>query len=468
MKSPDTTAAAAPLPQPIAEPVGVLGVGVEGRATIAYLRRLGISRIEALDQRPIDGLPQDIPQVTGEAHLRDLARFATLFKSPGIRPDIPALVQARAAGVTVTSALSHFLTHCPARVFGITGTLGKGTAASILAAGLSAQEGARVHLGGNIGNSPLEFLPDVGPADAVVLEISSFQAMDIAASPHVAGILRTTSEHLDWHVDTAEYRAAKAHLLHRQTADDWVVYCADAPGSCDIAATSAAKRLGYSIVRALPEGLFVRGDQWVLRRDGAEQVLPMRVSQVQMAGRFNLENIAAALLLALLAGADPKPLCDAAARFPGLPHRLELRGTVAGTRYYNDSYATRPDATIAAVNAFAEPLSLILGGSEKNADFSELVRALFAAPHLRQVVRIGATAPRLEAAIAAEGVPAFALDSADTLDAAVDIAAAALPAGGVVLLSPACASFGMFQNYKVRGEAFGHIVSQRAAKERRP
>jgi UDP-N-acetylmuramoylalanine--D-glutamate ligase len=193
----------------ISEPVGVLGVGVEGRATIAYLQAMGIREIVALDFNEVDGLPPDVSRVFGQEHNRDLSRFATIFRSPGIRPDHPSLVAAKEAGTRVTSAVDHFLLQCEAPVVGITGTVGKGTAAS-LTAHLLGDAGFTTHLGGNIGRSPLEFLDEVEANHRVVLEISSFQAMDVSSSPSIGVVLKTTSEHLDWHTSTDEYIEAKA------------------------------------------------------------------------------------------------------------------------------------------------------------------------------------------------------------------------------------------------------------------
>jgi UDP-N-acetylmuramoylalanine--D-glutamate ligase len=449
--------------EPVAEPIAVLGVGVEGRSTIAYLLSHGARRIEALDAKVVDGLPPSVETRFGEGYDRDLERFATVFRSPGVRPDHPPLAAARARGTRVTSALSLFLSRCPARVVGVTGTLGKGTASSLAAACLEGA-GVRVHLGGNIGKNPLDFLDDARPEDVVVLEISSFQAMDLAASPEIAVILRTTSEHLDWHTDTAEYRAAKAGLVAHQTADDTVIFNADSEGATGIATASRAARLAFSVAREVDTGVFVRGDRLVRSAGGREEVLPFDASRLRIAGRFNLENVAAGVAAALAAGARPEPVCRAAERFEGLPHRLERVIEAGGIAFYNDSYATRPDAAIAAVGAFEAPLAIILGGSEKNADFGPLAAALAARPNVVRVALIGATAGRLAAALAAVGPTRFPAVEHETMEDAMEASARALPGRGVVLLSPACASFGLFANYKVRGERFRAKAAEIAAR----
>ncbi|MDD5310005.1 MAG: UDP-N-acetylmuramoyl-L-alanine--D-glutamate ligase [Deltaproteobacteria bacterium] len=437
----------------IATPVGVLGVGVEGRATIDFLLAQGIADVTALDANPVDGLPGGVATVFGPGHDHDLGRFATVFRSPGIRPDHPGLAAARAKGTRVTSATSLFLERCEAKVIGVTGTLGKGTATSLCAAMLEAA-GLPTLLGGNIGLSPLSFLERATPGHLVVLELSSFQCMDLTRSPEVAVVLKTTSEHLDWHKDVDEYLAAKAHLLAGQAGDDRVVFHADSPGSASIAASGRGRRLAYSLEREVEEGVFLAEGRLVLRMDGRDQVLPLDPGAMRLPGRFNLENVAAALLTAHLVGVDPETACGAAAAFEGLPHRLELCAEGHGIRFYNDSYATRPDATLAALACFDGPLSLILGGSEKHADFGPLARAVAKHPGLVHVSLIGDTAARLFDDISRAGPPDFPVMRCPDLATAAQAAATALDRGGVVLLSPACASFGLFPNYKVRGERF--------------
>lgn len=439
--------------------VGVLGIGVEGRATIDYLRSLGIADIEALDRNRVDGIPDGISTVFGEGYMENLERFSVVFRSPGFRPDLPQLVEAVQKGTQITSAISFFLCNCPAPVIGITGTVGKGTTSSMVAAALESS-GFTVHLGGNIGQSPLVFLSEVQPDHRVVLEISSFQAMDVTASPQYAGILKTTSEHLDWHRNTEEYRVAKAHLLHFQTALDTVVYHADSLGAQQIARSSAGCAFGYSLEKELENGVFIRNEKMVFSSTEGEQILPIDIKAVRLAGRFNLENIAAAVLLSHLAGGHWDNVCKAAQVFEGLPNRLSLSATGGNVRFYNDSYATRPDAAMAAIDAFEEPMALVMGGSEKNADFSQLFDLMQSKRNIVSLSLIGATAKRMSEEICQTKTPPFSVTISDSLEAAMTNSVSSLGAKGVVLMAPACASFGMFKNYKDRGEQFVQLAQK--------
>jgi len=445
----------------LGEPVAVLGVGVEGRATLGFLLGKGVG-VTALDAREIDDLPPGVEAVRGEGYDRDLERFATVFRSPGVRPDTPAIERARRQGTRITSATDFFLKECPAPVVGVTGTLGKGTSCSLAAAMLEAC-GFAVHLGGNIGRNPLEFLDDVRPEHRVVIEVSSFQAMDLSASPRAAVALRTTSEHLDWHRDTEEYVRAKARLVSAQTPRDTVVYHADSPASAGIALASPGTRLGYSLERELDAGFFPSGERWVVRLGATEETAPLALERMRLPGRFNLENVGAALLAAISVGADLERSCEVAESFEGLPHRLELAAEGGGVRFYNDSYATRPEATAAALSSFDGPVALILGGSEKRADFGPIARAATAHPGLVRACLIGATADRLEREIRAAGRPAFELTRHADLAGAAEAALSAVSGSdGTVLFSPGCASFDMFPNYKVRGERFRAIAQELA------
>ena len=232
--------AAPPLERILAElprPVGLLGFGEEGRATLAFLKGHGVTDAAVFDRATSLGdeseaaLLEGVPLHSGERYDQQLSDCGTVFRSPGVRPDLPGLERARRGGVRITSATRLFLEACPARTVGVTGTVGKGTTVTLIGEALGAADIPH-RLGGNLGTNPLAFLDELTPAHVAVLELSSFQLMDLEGHwPDVAVVLRTTSEHLDWHRDVREYRRAKARILAPPEAGQRAVYCADSPGS---------------------------------------------------------------------------------------------------------------------------------------------------------------------------------------------------------------------------------------------
>jgi UDP-N-acetylmuramoylalanine--D-glutamate ligase len=457
-------------------PIALVGFGVEGRETLRFLRAHGVADLAVFDRALTPDAAAQDPElddlpVHGAGDWRAaLAACGTVLRSPGVRPDHPGLEAARAAGARITSATELFLAACPGPVAGVTGTLGKGTTVSLIEAALQAA-GLPCQAGGNIGLNPLAFLDALTPGTVSVLELSSFQLMGLQGrKPEVAVVLRTSSEHLDWHRDVGEYRAAKRGLLAREASPDAavgaaqrVIYCADSSGSCEVLGGALPGALAVSRRGPVQDGIGVADGRVQRYRAGRAERLAA-LEQLALPGPFNLENAAAALLAAEALGAEPALAAQAIAAFRGLPHRLEPAGERDGVRCFNDSYATRPDATLGALSAFEEsPLALIAGGSEKHADFAALAEALCRHPTLRRLVLIGSTGPRIaeevQRAAARLGRPAPPLQQARSLEAAVAAAREALPAGGVLLFSPACASFDMFPNYKVRGERFKALVA---------
>jgi UDP-N-acetylmuramoylalanine--D-glutamate ligase len=449
-------------------PIALVGYGVEGAETLAFLLAQGATKLRVFDHAMDPGraaaLAGEFPGVEfyGEGDWTGpLSACGTVFRSPGVRPQLPAIQAALAAGARLTSASELFLALCPGRVVGVTGTVGKGTTVSLIGEALRAA-GLPCRLGGNIGLNPLNFVTEMTAGEVAVLELSSFQLMELEGRlPEVAVVLRTSTEHLDWHTDVEEYRLAKGRLLAPAGAEQTVICCADSEGSREVAALREGDFLQVSLREAVRDGVGMAGGRFHRFRDGAAQPLP-QLENLALPGRFNVENAAAAWLAAEALGAAQAPALAAIAAFPGLPHRLERVGRVNGVTCYNDSYATRPDASLAALSVFEEPLALIMGGSEKFADFAPLCEAVCRHPSLRRVVLIGATAERLAGELeAAAGRLALEKPNtlhADSLGAAFRAGLEALAAGGVLLFSPGCASFGMFPNYKVRGERFCKLV----------
>jgi UDP-N-acetylmuramoylalanine--D-glutamate ligase len=452
------------------EPVAVLGYGVEGRSTLNHLLRRGYRDVVVLDAKaPDEPLPEGVRGVFGPAYLDGLAAdqgVRTAFRAPGLRPINPNIEAFTARGGVLTSQVEAvFALFDRTRIVGVTGTVGKGTCCSLLSAMLDAA--ARPHrLAGNIGVPPLDALDDFDslPPDALLLlELSSFQLSTLRVSPHVAVVLRTTVEHLDWHATRDEYWDHKANLARFQKPGDHLIYFGGAEGSAWIGGLGAGHRVCVVDATHPAVGPGVEPEDVVtLTPNGLEwpsHHLTLALADSNMTGAFNLENIAAAAAGALALGAPLKAVHEGARAFAPLEHRIEYVKTHEGVRYFNDSYATRPEAALAAVRAFDEPLGLVLGGSEKNVDFTDFAIALKDEPHLRAIALIGHTAARLETALGAAGaLEGRAYTHCDTLSDALDYLRGEVK-NGVILLSPACASFGLFANYKERGKAFKKLVN---------
>lgn len=514
------------------EPIGVLGYGVEGRSTCGYLLEKGFKDITIFDRAAPSGLDSRLKYAGAgsgpHGYLEGLPSMRTVFRSAGVRADLPGIPEFLARGGCLTSQVGlAFALAGRDRIIGVTGTVGKGTCCSILHAMLSGA-GIKVRLGGNIGVPALDLAASLQPDEWLLLELSSFQLSALPMSPRVAVVLRTTTEHLDWHPTREEYWLHKGNIAAHQGADDLLVHCADAPGSAWIAARSAARKIAFGAAFAgnragtadAAEEASRPGGTATLGRPGghslefgggpreagpgghrhAETAAPdilltreslswvtrgftLALADTPLKGAFNLENLAAAAAVALELGASPEAVRIAASKFGGLEHRLEFVREWRGLAFYNDSYATRPEAAMGAVEALRDaPLGLILGGSEKHADFGELAAAVAAAGHVKAVALIGQTAERLRAELEKAGAgggtdPDCAADLPragsegpairilPTLEEALQFLIEQLGPGvegdaarGAVALSPACASFGMFGNYKERGKAFKRLV----------
>jgi UDP-N-acetylmuramoylalanine--D-glutamate ligase len=438
------------------EPIGVLGYGIEGASTVQYLLANGYKDITVFDRKAPTHLDPRVRYFEDGAdnYLAGIPSMRTLFRSAGVRPDLAEIQEFLRRGGTLTSQTGlAFALAGRDRIIGVTGTLGKGTCCSILQAMLSEAK-IPASLGGNIGVPALELAASLPIGEKLILELSSFQLSTLSMSPSAAAILKTTSEHLDWHLSQQEYWQHKANLVASQNVNDIVTYHADSMGSAWIAAQSPGRKLPYGQSTEIKiTDQAITWNKWAFS---------LNLADTRLTGKFNLENLAAAGTLALELGAQPKHLLAAAAAFSGLEHRLEFIRELKGISFYNDSYATRPDAVIGAIAAFSSiPTGLILGGSDKLADFSELAQAIAAAPHIHAIALIGQTAERLESEIKSTGLPKLgvpALLRAESLEKAVEFLRSKVEKGAI-LLSPACASFGMFENYKERGKAFKRLVA---------
>jgi UDP-N-acetylmuramoylalanine--D-glutamate ligase len=314
-------------------------------------------------------------------------------------------------------------------------------------------EGIACKIGGNYGVAALDLLSDETPDRVSLLELSSFQLMTQQRSPQIAVILKTTSEHLDWHRSVEEYRDAKANLVRYQKPSDTCVYLQDAEGSREIAAQGRSHKLRFGHSKecdVVIEDESIRAGETMLK-----------LADCAVTGIHQLENMAAAALAVQPLGVSFAKAFQALKSYAGLTYRLEFKGTYQGISFYNDSYATRPEAAMAAAASMKQPFALILGGSEKHADFAEMSSLIAGLSLLKGIALIGQTAGRLRSSLEASGYTGPLTDHPG-LEEAFAWSCSQVQGGGAVLMSPACASFGLFANYKERGKRFDELVKARS------
>lgn len=429
--------------------IAILGFARDGQAAFEHWNTAD-NQLTICDQDPAVQVPAGAASQLGPDYLKDLARFDLLVRSAGLSPAAITAANPQAPDILskVTGNIDEFYRCSPSRqIIGVTGTKGKGTTCTLLAKFLEAA-GRRVHLGGNIGIPALELLKnDIQPDDWVVLEQSSFQLVDQQHSPHIAVCLMVVPEHLNWHTDLRDYHQAKQQLFARQTADDIAIYNAQNPVSQQLASSSKGQQIPY----LEQPGAYVAGDKIMIN-----EVIVCQTSDVKLLGAHNLENVCAAITAFWQISQDAAAIKQVLTSFAGLPHHLELVRNLNGVAYYDDSFGTTPETAIVALQAFSEPKVIILGGSDKGASYNELAKVV-TSNNVRAAVLIGDTAPAIEKALHQAGFDKT-VAGGQTIGQIIKTAQAQAQTGDVVILSPACASFGLFTDYKDRGQQFQAAV----------
>ncbi|HJP96542.1 MAG TPA: UDP-N-acetylmuramoyl-L-alanine--D-glutamate ligase [Candidatus Saccharimonadales bacterium] len=427
--------------------VAIIGFGIEGQSALHYWQDQG-AEITVCSNNANEQVPSTIATQLGPGYLHNLDRFDVIMRSAGIHPDI-LLRENPTIKPKITTVVNEFLRVCPTKnVIGITGTKGKGTTCTLTAKMLEAA-GKKVFLGGNIGVSPFDFLAQVTPDSWVVLELSSFQLMDITHAPHIAMCLMVVPEHLNWHVDMPDYINAKSQLFAHQQPTDTAIYFADSPVSHQIVSNSPGKKITYYA----PPGAYVDDDAIVIDNEEICQT-----SELKLLGKHNWQNACAAATAVWQVVKAPDAIRKVLTTFTGLEHRLEFVRELDGVKYYDDSFGTTPETAIVAMEALKEPKVVILGGADKGASYSGLAQAVKHA-NVRTAVIIGSTGAAIVAALKEVGFTSI-VDGGTTMRAIVETARKAAQAGDVVLLSTGCASFGLFTDYKDRGNQFKQVVTQ--------
>lgn len=441
--------------------VAVIGIGVSNQPLIRLLLSRGVS-VTACDKKSREALGPLAEELEakgcrlrlGENYLRDLDQDV-IFRTPGMRPDLPELAAAVERGSRLTSEMEVFFEVCPSAKIAVTGSDGKTTTTTIIAELLRAA-GKTVHLGGNIGHPLLAETGEMKPEDVAVLELSSFQLMTMTNSPHIAVVTNLAPNHLDVHRDFAEYISAKENIFTHQTAKDIAVFNADNDITLEEAGRAPGRVRLFSRRRELEDGVFLRGDAVIARRGGAEREV-LRASGIKLPGVHNVENYLAAI--AAVDGFVPDEIIRKfAADFGGVEHRIELVRELNGVRYYNDSIASSPSRTIAGLRSFHQKIILIAGGKDKGIPYDALGPEVN--EHVKLLILCGATAGVIRRAVEqAENYEGLEIVDVNDYQAAVSLARDRAGEGDVVMLSPASTSFDRFANFMERGRMFKEIVN---------
>ena len=439
--------------------VAVVGVGVSNRPLIELLCKNGISvtACDKSERESFDGAIEHLESLgakmrLGAGYLDDLTGFDVIFRTPGMRPDVPALEQARAAGAEITSEMEVFFRVCPCTILAVTGSDGKTTTTTIIA-GLLKAAGYRTFVGGNIGRPLLADVPQMTETDMAVLELSSFQLMTMQSSPHIAVVTNLSPNHLDIHKDMREYVDAKRNIYLHQAAGDKLIVNRDNDIAYCFASDARGEVTVFSRQNAIDRGVFLKNGAICV--DGRE-VLPLE--DILIPGVHNVENYMAAIAAVDGLVAD-EIIRNFARTFGGVEHRIELVRELGGVRYYNDSIASSPTRTTAGLRSFKEKVILIAGGYDKNIPYADLGPEIV--EHVKILVLTGKTGVKIKAATLAAkdyapGQPEI-IERDDFKEAILAAHQAAQP-GDVVILSPASASFDHFKNFMERGETFKKIV----------
>lgn len=440
--------------------VAVIGLGVSNTPLVERLLDAGVE-VLACDKRrreEFNGLIESLElrgleAALGPDYLDHLEGADVIFRTPGLRPDVPQIVRAVEAGAVLTSEMEAFISLCPCRIIAVTGSDGKTTTTTIIAGMLKAA-GYRTFVGGNIGNPLLCRVDEIRPDDMVVLELSSFQLLTMRQSPSIAVITNLAPNHLDVHKDMEEYVAAKRNIFAYQDACDKLVLNGDNEITAGFAKEARGQVTLFSRKKSLEQGVYLK--------DGMVMYCGRPVlhqEEIRLPGLHNLENYMAAIAVVEELVPD-EVIRDFARTFNGVEHRIELVRELDGVRYYNDSIASSPSRTMAGLRSFPDKVILIAGGYDKHIPYDELGPEVVKS--VKTLLLTGDTAEKIKAAVLAApgyepGAPGI-VDCAD-LREAVERARALAEPGDVVILSPASASFDRFKNFMERGNAFKDLVN---------
>ncbi|SYZ72774.1 UDP-N-acetylmuramoylalanine--D-glutamate ligase [Candidatus Zixiibacteriota bacterium] len=438
--------------------IGVIGMARSGLAAARLIHKLG-GRAFVSDAKKEEQLSVQIAALkeigadyeTG-GHTEKLLKCDFIILSPGVPKSVPMIKNIYEEGIPVFSEIELASWFCRGKIIAITGSNGKTTTTSLMGAMLEAA-GLKNVVCGNIGNPFADAVLEM-PADGwAVVEVSNFQLEDIEEfKPHIAMILNLTPDHLDRYENFDGYKMAKYRIAENQQPSDFLILNADDTVIEKNNIATRAQKIYFSTARSLPIGVFQRG-QMLIGSVGGKEYEIIEINKIRIPGPHNLQNAAAASLAALLIGLPPNRIAEALEKFPGVTHRMEDAGTVAGIKFINDSKATNVDSVCYALRSISTPICLIAGGRDKGGSYLPI--AEYGKGKIKEIILIGEAKEKIFAALG----KIFPVEFASSMDEAVQKAFKAARPGETVLLSPACSSFDMFENYEQRGETFKKLVA---------
>lgn len=445
--------------------VAVVGIGVSNLPLVRMLAQCG-AEICVYDKRTPEALGEvydeliglGVSMVLGDGYLDKIADGTKIvFKTPGVRFDVPALLEAAENGAVITSEMELFFETCPSKIIAVTGSDGKTTTTSLIYDMLK-RAGYTCHLGGNIGHPLVAEVENIAKDDIAVVELSSFQLHTMKKSADIAVVTNVTPNHLDWHTDFEEYAMSKRAVFEYQDADGRVILNYEN----DITRGFGEGKSGavyFSSKTELADGYFLKDRKIVKSADGKVERTVLDIDTIYIPGMHNVENYMAAIA-AVEGLVDDDVIRETAVEFKGVPHRIEFVREYNGVRYYNDSIASSPARTTAGLESFGETkVILIAGGYDKKIPFDDFGKVIN--NHVKKLVLVGATSEKIENSVrSADNYAELPIYVCDSFESAVEKARDIAESGDVVLLSPACASFDLFKNFEVRGDTFKEIVKK--------
>lgn len=447
--------------------VAIMGMGVSNTPLIRYLMDLD-ANITVFDKKTEDELGKSLMEEyvlqgvqfsLGENYLDNLHGYDVIFRSPGIRPDIPPIQKEIERGAILTSEIEKLIELCPSKVIGVTGSDGKTTTTTLIYMMLK-EEGYNCYLGGNIGTPLFAKIDDMTPEDIIVLELSSFQLMTLTKSPNIAVVTNVSPNHLDIHKSYEEYIEAKKNIFRFQNENDIVVLNYDNDITKDFAFESKGEVRFFSRKQELEKGVFVENNYIkILDENGKKDVI--NIDDILLLGMHNVENACTAIA-AVKDLVSTEKIVKVLTTFKGVEHREEFVRELNGVKWYNDSIGSSPTRTIAGLASFKTKVVLIAGGYDKHLDYTDMGKYIL--DHVRVLILMGQTKDKIKNATLQEiekrdndiDLPIF---ECSTLEEAVKVAYENSKDGDIVFFSPASASFDMFKNFVERGKKFKEIVN---------